>query len=340
MPARCGLWALLGLSALLCGCGRGRHDKDLEKAYVAAPQAYLRDRVAAVYNKVATVKNGEQVTVLERSRRFVHVRTADGKDGWIEQRYLVGDDVFEQFRQLAAANRITPVQATGVTRNDTNIHLTPQRDAEHLYLLKEGTRLQLLKRGTAPKALPGAVPVRTQAAGKKQDPAKPALEDWWLIRDPESRTGWVLARMVDVDVPLEIAQYAEGQRIVGAFVLNQVQDGEKKVAQYLVVLTENHDGMPFDYNAIRVFTWNVRRHRYETAYRERNLFGVFPVRVGQESFEKEGTLPTFVLRVQDNDGKVIERKYKLNTPIVRRVLSPEEAAAKAANPPARKRRRR
>ena len=128
------------------------------------------------------------------------------------------------------------------------------------------------------------------------------------------------------DIPIEIAQYSEGQRTVAAFVLDQVADGDKKVPQYLVLFSENKDGMPFDYNQVRVFTWNVKRHRYETAYRERNLNGVLPVTVSQENFDKEGTLPTFVLRVQDDDGMTgwAERKYKLNTPIVRRVLAPGE----------------
>ena len=141
--------------------------------------------------------------------------------------------------------------------------------------------------------------------------------------------------MLDVDIPLEIAQYAEGQRAVASFVLDQVTDsnnkddndktgGEKKVPQYLVLLTENKDGLPFDFNQLRVFTWNVRRHRYETAYRERNLNGVLPITLSHESFEKEGDLPVFVVRVKDETGNVIERKYKLNTPIVRRVLAPGE----------------
>src|SRR5207237_9012222 len=54
-----------------------------------------------------------------------------------------------------------------------------------------------------------------------------------------------------------------------------------KVAQYLVLMTEPKDGMPFDYNQARVFTWNVRKHRYETAYRERKLNGVLPVTVSR-----------------------------------------------------------
>jgi hypothetical protein len=135
--------------------------------------------------------------------------------------------------------------------------------------------------------------------------------------------------MIDLDVPLDVAQYAEGQRIVAFFVLNEVQDGDKKVPQYLTVLTEPKDGLPFDFNQIRVFTWNVRRHRYETAYRER-MEGILPVAVAKEDFDKEGTLPVFTMHVQDDNGNVGERKYKLNTPIVRRVLAPGEQAVRAA----------
>jgi hypothetical protein len=125
--------------------------------------------------------------------------------------------------------------------------------------------------------------------------------------------------MIDLDVPLDVAQYAEGQRIVGCFVLDEVNDAEKKVPQYLMVLTEAKDGQSFDFNQARVFTWNVKRHRYETAYRERNLSGVLPVTISHEDFGKEGDLPTFVLRVKDPAGNVTERKYKMNTPIVKRV---------------------
>jgi hypothetical protein len=80
----------------------------------------------------------------------------------------------------------------------------------------------------------------------------------------------------------------------------------------------------------------VRRHRYETAYRERNLNGGLPATVSQENFEKEGNLPVFVLRVKDDSGNALERKYKLNTPIVRRVYAPGEEPQKPAT---RKKRR-
>jgi SH3-like domain-containing protein len=332
------LLLLLAGVALLEGCGRGKGGPK-EMAYVSAPQAFLRDQVAAVYNKAGSVKNGEAVQILARDRRFARVRTSGGAEGWLEQRYLVSKETYDAFQKLAEQERDAPVQATGIAHNQTNIHLEPQRDADHLYQVDQGAKLSVLKRASSAKPVPAGqaqAPAAAKSSGGKKgkpaeaEPAAPPMEDWWLTRDEPGHVGWVLARMVDVDVPIEIAQYSEGQRTVAAFVLDHVTDGDKKVPQYLVLFSENKDGMPFDYNQIRVFTWNVRRHRYETAYREHGLNGVLPVTVSHETFEKEGDLPVFVVRTKDDAGNASERKYKLNTPIVRRVLAPGEQ--RIANP--------
>jgi SH3-like domain-containing protein len=315
----------LALAMTLGACGRGRH-RVLEVAYVSAPQATLRDQVAAIYNRVGTVKNGERVEIIDREKRFARVRTASGIEGWVEQRYLVDQKTFDGLQKLTQENQSAPVQAPGVLRNETNLHITPGRETEHLYQLTSGAKVAILKRAVAEKQT-GATPVRSVATkpGVKAPSAGPILEDWLLVRDDQGRVGWVLARMVDVDVPLDIATYGEGQRFVAFFRLNEVQDGDKKVPQYLCLITEPHDGSPYDYDQVRVFTWNVRKHRYETAYREHGLDGVLPVTVTHETFDREGTLPVFILRVRDDAGNVAERKYKLNSPIVRRVLSPGEA---------------
>jgi SH3-like domain-containing protein len=312
-------------------------------AYVSAPQVGLRDQVAAIYNRVGNVKNGERVEVLEHEKRFARVRTGSGIEGWIEQRYLVDQATFDALQKLTQENQSDPVQAPGLLRNETNLHVTPGRDTEHLYQLASGAKIAILKRATAERQ-PGAAPQPRMATKPgARTPSASALEDWWLVRDDQGRVGWVLARMVDVDVPLDIAQYAEGQRFVAFFVLDQVADADKgvqkQVPQYLCVLTDPHDGLPYDYDQIRVFTWNARKHRYETAYREHGLNGFLPVTLTKENFDNEGTLPVFLLRVKDEAGNVKERKYKLNTPIVRRVLAPGEVPTKPSRT-ARKPRRR
>ena len=133
-----GLFFLVLTLGLLASCDR-KGSRTLEAAYVSAPQVTLRDRVAAVYNKVGVVKNGERVEVLERSRngRFARVRAAGG-EGWMEQRYLVTQQVFDGFQQLAHEHAATPAAARALARAELNMHLRPLRDAERLYQLEQG----------------------------------------------------------------------------------------------------------------------------------------------------------------------------------------------------------
>ena len=339
--------------------------------YVSTVETSLRDRVATLYSKVGTVHNGDRVEVLEKQRRFLRVRTDAGQEGWIEERSLIPQDVYDQFQKLASDNASTPVQARGTTRAELNMHLTPSREADHLYQLKDGDKVEILRRATAEKNAPkppkpavvaqvkpgttqkassaptaiarnarepatstAAAPMKPTAvaahAADEPSPPKPIMEDWYLVRDGSGHVGWVLLRMIDLDIPLDIAQYAEGQRIIGYFVLNTVEEDGKPQPQYLVLLNEPKDGLAYDYNQIRVFTRNRPRHRYETAYREHNLEGYLPVKVGHQDFGKEGDLPTFTIREMEDDGKIVELTYKLNGPIVRRVLTPEEQALEKA----------
>jgi hypothetical protein len=332
------------------GCG-SQDNSRAEYAYVSVPQAFLRDRVAAVYNKVATVTSGQKLRILDRSqnKRFVKVRTEAGVEGWLEQRYLVDQKIFDGFAKLAKDAAGDPAQATAIARRIVNLHLEPERPSEAIYQIKESGKVELLKRTSTPRSGLKKVKRETNKESNNDDddsdktppstPANDPLEDWWLVRDEQRHVGWALGRMLDVEVPLEIAQYAEGQRIVAAFVLNEVpetKDSDKMIPQYAVLLTEPKDGLPFDFNQVRIFTWNAARSRYETAYRER-LIGQLPFAVAKEDFGKEGVLPTFTVHAQDKDGTLVTRKYRLIGPIVRRVTSPAEAAAgKGVKPEPRK----
>ena len=319
---------LFVLATVACNRGAGG---SREYVYVSVPQANLRDRVAAVYNKVGLVKSGDRVQVLEHQKRFVRVRTASKEEGWLEERFTISEAVFKQFQKLDNDSKALPSQGQAVTRAKLNMHIGPSRDADTLYQLAEGEKVAILKRAVTERPEKQAVAVPKPTKGvEPQEPPK-SYDDWWLIGSQSGHYGWVLSRMIDLDIPLDVAQYAEGQRIQAAFVLDEVQEEDKKFPQYLVLLSEPKDGLPYDYDQMRVFTRNVRKHRYETAYRERNLVGFFPVKVSTENFDKEGVLPTFTLRLQTDTGQVVDRKYKLNTPIVRRVITPGDESIRLAS---------
>jgi hypothetical protein len=52
---------------------------------------------------------------------------------------------------------------------------------------------------------------------------------------------------------------------------------------------------------VRVFTWNTKKHRYETAYRQRNVQGYLPVTVSQGKNAQGQSVPEFSITVSTGD---------------------------------------
>lgn len=308
---------VLLLLMVMGGCNRLRPKPPKEYVYVIAKETFLRDRVAAVSNRVANVTNGQRLEVVEKGRRFLKVKTDKGDIGWIEEHGIIDQDTYNQFAELAKQHANDPVISTATLRDDLYLHVKPGRKEDRFYLLPESDKLQMLVRASVPKETPPqAVPKPVVKADAKATdkgaaaaptaPPPPPLEDWWLVRDTQGRVGWMLSRRLDVDVPDAIAGYAEGQRIVGAYQLTTVNDPESKfpngqAPEYVTVMSPYKDGLPYDFDQLRIFTWNVRKHRYETAYRQRNLQGYLPVHVGMQTFDKIGTVPVFSIKTATDD---------------------------------------
>jgi SH3-like domain-containing protein len=356
---------VLGLS----GCSRLRPKPSVEYVYVTAKQTFLRDRVAAVSNRTGTVDNGDKLQVLEHGRRYVRVQTAKGEQGWIDEKAVATQGVFDQFEALEKEHKADPTIASALVRDEVYLHIKPGRDTEKFYRLAEGEKLKLLVRATLPKPLPPGTRVAKAApavsikgvkggAPAADVPAPPVMEDWWLVRDSKGDTGWLLSRYMDVDAPESITRYAEGQRIVGAYVLTTVNDPEaeqenKDVPIYVTVMSPYKAGLPYDFDQVRVFTWNVKKHRYETGFRDKNIEGYLPVTVkmAPDPYGKSPTAttpaPTFNYRVLADDagpvvpdpvtgaitpGKTILKTYRLEGNLVRRVIQPGTPTGGEAHP--------
>jgi SH3-like domain-containing protein len=366
---------LLIFCVALSGCSYFRTKAANKYVYVTVKQTVLRDRVAAVSMRTGTTYNGEKLEVLERSRHFLRVRTPRGEIGWIEERLTANQHTADQFEALRAGHDKDPVVAGATARDEVYLHIAPGRETAHFYRLAEGDNLSLLERATvakqsapqaayAPHEAVGKVPEKKSESSKPSHAAAdaadtpapappPVLEDWWLVRDAKGQTGWIYSRMIDVTAPDTLARYAEGQRIVGAYVLAHVQDPDSgilnngvtvtDIPEYVAVLSPYQAGLPYDFDQVRVFVWNIRKHRYETAFREHEIAGYLPVEVGMKkdpyltTAAAQTPLPSFTYRVLAANapvptpdpatglvthGHLVTKTYRLEGNICRRLLPP------------------
>ncbi len=162
--------------AILMGCS-GLHPKPKDQyVYVTAKQTFLRDRVAAVSNRTGTVSNGDRLVVLEHGRRFFRVRTDKGEQGWIDEKAVATQDIFDSFNDLGQAHKGDPAVASAVVRDDVNLHLKPGKDTARLYRfwpLSAVINFQLLTRATLPKPVPGGAPAKPRTVAAEANVATP-----------------------------------------------------------------------------------------------------------------------------------------------------------------------
>jgi hypothetical protein len=100
-----------------------------------------------------------------------------------------------------------------------------------------------------------------------------------------------------------------------------VTDGEGNHPQYLVAGARGPEGLPCDFTTLRVYTWNTRKTRYETAFIDNNLCGAFPIRVAKDPKGQ----PEFRFHLSREKE---DRHYRLIQTVVRRIKDENPAAPK------------
>src|SRR3989475_1634333 len=245
--------------------------------------------------------------------------------------------------KLLDQTRGMPVQARGRTKVSTNLRVQPGRMEPRLYQFGRNVPVEIVGRAAADWVQ------GTDEKDSSNEPQDTKKEDWFLVRalatrppgeaaaraaetsnttQPGDQTapiaGWVVARFVELDLPDPVREGAASANIrpLAWFELNRVSDPAGDKPQYLVAAAPGPEGQVCDFTALRVYTWYVKKSRYETAFIENNLCGQLPIRIGKGPKGE----PEFRFRVMD--GKKEERVYHLMQTVVRRVREPGEASGK------------
>lgn len=332
---------LLILVAAVAWVLRPKHEL-VGEGYISERSITLWSSVAQVREPVETLHYGDRVDVMGRRNDNVKIRTADGTIGWIDGRQLLEPALWERSIKLLQQAQAIPVQAHGRTKVQTNLRVQPGRTEPRLYQFGRGVPVEVVGRGVADWAQVIDEKEPGNDSGNKK-------EDWYLVRAVATRppgetaartaetntttqpgdqsipiAGWVVARFVELDLPDPVREgiASANVRAVAWFELSRVADSAGGKPQYLVAGTKGPDGQPCDFTTLRVYTWDAKKTRYETAFIENNLCGQMPIRIAKGPKDE----PEF--RFQVIGGDKGERVYRLIQTVVRRIREPGETPAK------------
>jgi len=280
-----------------------RPDIDQEVAYVLARKLDVVDTTAEIRLTVATLRAGDRVGVLEHTTHWIKIRLPNGKTGWVENKDMLDQETYQRAQRLLKELSSLSPQSAGHVTELVNLRLEPARDGPVLGQLDVNQKVDIFGRRL----------VARPAASDQPNPPSPSAgkavrEAWYLVRSSSS-AGWVVGRVVELDVPPGILPYAQGFNMVGWLVVTTVDDGGRQMPEYLAV---DRLGSPdVDFNHLRVFTWWKKRQQYVTAYVESGLNGFFPLRVSRSG------VPIFRLRLVEEDGRKVQKVYGMYDTIVR-----------------------
>jgi hypothetical protein len=287
------LWIVIGFSA----CER-KPDPVIGEATVNTEHASLRAKNSSTSRTIQVMEPGDHVQILERQDRWYRIRVGE-LEGWMEVSTLVTDAMKKQIQEAVDSARNQIAQNTGVLVQGANLRLEPGRSTSVLKRLEARSTVEVLERKTLP---------RDDAPGRS--------DVWLKVRSGPKEVGWLLSSFVEFSVPEEIAQYTEDLAYSAVKTVNKIEDPIAGTIRWYVVGERKPPVDPnLDFNGIRVFTWSKSNHRYETAFRKRDLRGVYPLEVGQQDGK-----PTFRIYELSADGSTkIARDFVMLGVIVREV---------------------
>ena len=290
------LTLVLAFSISLAGCGP-RKEPAKELATVVANHASVRMKNSANSRTLATLEPDTPVDILEKQGNWYRIRSGDTQ-GWMDETTLRTQTMAAKLQAMSAEAKSQESQNTALLRNDGNIRLDPGRNTAILRRLPADTKVDVLERKTLPR--PGSSP--------------PSLDVWIKVRTSPTEVGWLLGSVLDYDAPAAIGGFMEGSNYSAIKPLNTVQDPEVGPIIWYVV-GERRPGAPSDvaFDGIRVFTWNLKKHRYETAYRIKGIRGAYPLSVGREAGNPMFQFPEVA---EDGSPKPV-RKFVMNGVLVR-----------------------
>lgn len=228
------------------------------------------------------------VHLVDAVGEWYRVRTRDGREGYLKQKGVGGQDIIAKTNELRKSIEGVPPQAEGITKNRANFRLDPGRGHAVIEILPAGKRFEVYERvvtlrgnGTPDAATrgknpaPNAVTEDTQSEDGSAEGAKKDV--WYKVKIEDGRVGYLYTHNMKLTPPEDIERAVPFMRLVAWRTVNTRDDPDQGAkSNYIVAYAPIGRDPGCDYTRLYLMTWDIKQKRRIIRW-QLGLAGVLPV---------------------------------------------------------------
>lgn len=226
------------------------------------------------------------VHLMDKVGEWYRVRTRDGREGYIEQKMIGGEEIIQQIQGLKRSIEGIPPQAEGVTKARANFRLQPGREHTVVEVLPQGKKFEVYERVVTIRHS-----ARDSLAGQQDGPDKTAsdasigemtLDDfkkdaWYKVKIEDGRVGYLYSHNMTLTPPEDIARLVPFMRMVAWRTINVTDDPDRgPMNNYLVAYAPIGKDAGCDYTKLYLMSWSSRLQRRIISW-QMKLSGILPI---------------------------------------------------------------
>src|SRR5271165_1820863 len=123
----------------------------IAEVFAGPAELPLRKDLSPKSAVTATAKHGDRLDVLEYKRRFVRVRTAEGKQGWTEIHLVLNPEQMAELRTQAQKAASLPSQGAASVYEPLNLHADPNRTSASILQIPENGKVEVVGHVLTPR---------------------------------------------------------------------------------------------------------------------------------------------------------------------------------------------
>ena len=230
------------------------------------------------------------VHLMDKVGDMFRARTRDGREGYIEQRAVGGDEIIHKTQELRLSIEGLPIQAEAVTKTKANFRLAPGRHHEVVETLPPGKKLEVYERvvtlrkntpidRNAVKGKPGAEqPKSLEDIGSLDENSDDVRKDvWYKVKIEDGRVGYIFTHNMKLTPPDDIAKAVPFMRMIAWRTVNSTDDPDRGLKNnYIVAYAPIGKDAGCDYSRLYFMSWSPKLKRRIITWQLR-IDGILPI---------------------------------------------------------------